>query len=79
MKGRPLLLRSVLFLLAVCVSLAVFAFRCAAESAEEAPPPPTGSGVRGSEFPYLLGTGVLLGMLIAIRLRRKAAYDPTRR
>lgn len=30
-------------------------------------------------FPYLLGTGVLLGLLTAIRLRRKADRDPTRK
>ena len=32
-----------------------------------------------SAFPYLLGTGVLLGLIVAIRLRRKADRDPTRR
>lgn len=30
-------------------------------------------------FPYLLGTGILLGMIAAIRLRRKADRDPTRK
>lgn len=30
-------------------------------------------------FPYLLGTGILLGLITAAHLRRKADRDPTRR
>lgn len=30
-------------------------------------------------FPYLLGTGILLGLIAAILLRRKADWDPTRK
>lgn len=30
-------------------------------------------------FPYLLGTGILLGLITAVYLRRKADRDPTRR
>lgn len=37
------------------------------------------TGDVGIVFPFLLGTGALLGLLTAIRLRRKADCDPTRK
>lgn len=71
-------------LLVLCVTSALMlsfcCVRCFADPAEDAPSatasPPTG-GMAGM-FPYLLGTGVLLGLFVAIRLRRKAEHDPAR-
>lgn len=80
MNRRPLLLCGICALFAVCIAL-VPVFCAAAAPAEEmssVPPTPRTTGA-GSAFPYLLGTGVLLGMIVAVRLRRKADHDPARR
>lgn len=37
------------------------------------------TGDVSSFFPFLLGTGALLGLIAAIRLRRKADFDPSRK
>lgn len=49
-----------------------------ASSASSAPTSPE-TGDVSSFFPFLLGTGALLGLIAAVRLRRKADFDPTRR
>ena len=93
MKRRFLPFFGIRTLLALCAALALTlsllfcVIRCAAEPAEEASSAEktisalssSQRGGIGGEFPYLLGTGVLLGMIIAVRLRRKAERDPTRR
>ena len=74
--------QAVRILSALCVllafSLPFCAVRCVAEEASLATSPPVSDGMGGG-FPYLLGTGVLLGMFAAVRLRRRAEQDPTRR
>lgn len=85
MKKRRFPLCGVRVLLALWVLIALSLSSCAlrntADPAEEAPVETSAPIVRGTgrEFPYLLGTGVLLGMFVAVRLRRKAEHDPTRR
>lgn len=37
------------------------------------------AGDVGSMFPFLLGVGALLGLIVAVRLRRKADHDPARK
>ena len=79
MKRPRFLFRGVPILLALCVLLALSLPVCAADPAEGTSPDGPPAGGIGREFPYLLGTGILLGMFLAVRLRRKADRDPTRR